>query len=102
SVQRVDHGVIYVLVAGPDTPVFAVLLRGQLRAVLLSLVWGLAGVGIAAKWLLPWPPYWLTVSLYIAIGWIGMLPLWQLVRAVGLQAMLWGLLGGVLYTFGGV
>ena len=100
--QRLDHSAIYVLIAGTYTPVFAVLLRGQLRAVLLSLVWGLAGVGIAAKWLLPWPPYWLTVSLYIAIGWIGMLPLWQLVRAVGVQAMLWGLLGGVLYTFGGV
>jgi hemolysin III len=100
--QRLDHSAIYVLIAGTYTPVFAVLLRGQLRVVLLSLVWGLAGVGIAAKWLLPWPPYWLTVSLYISIGWIGMLPLWQLIRAVGVQAMLWGLLGGVLYTFGGV
>jgi hemolysin III len=100
--QRLDHSAIYVLIAGTYTPVFAVLLRGRLRIVLLSLVWGLAGVGIAAKWLLPWPPYWLTVSLYIAIGWIGMLPLWQLIRAVGVLAMLWGLLGGVLYTFGGV
>ncbi len=100
--RKLDHSAIYVLIAGTYTPVFAVLLSGRLRLVLLALVWGLAGVGIAAKWLLPWPPYGLTVSLYVAIGWIGLVPAWQLVRAVGVPAMLWGLLGGVLYTFGGI
>jgi hemolysin III len=100
--QKLDHSAIYVLIAGTYTPVFGVLLRGRLRIVLLSLVWGLAGAGIAAKWLLPWPPYWLTVTLYILMGWIVMLPLWQLIRAVGASAMLWALLGGLLYTFGGV
>ncbi len=100
--QKLDHSAIYVLIAGTYTPVFAVLLRGRLRVVLLSLVWGMAGVGIAAKWLLPWPPYWLTVSLYILMGWIGLLPIWPLIRAVGVLPMLWGLLGGLLYTFGGV
>jgi hemolysin III len=100
--QRLDHSAIYVLIAGTYTPIFAVLLRGRLRSILLSLVWGLAGVGIAAKWLLPWPPYALTVGLYVAVGWIGILPMWQLIRAVGLYAMLVGMLGGVLYTFGAV
>jgi hemolysin III len=100
--QKLDHSAIYVLIAGTSTPVFAVLLRGRLRIALLSLIWGLAGVGILAKWLLPWPPYWLTVSLYIVMGWIGVLPVWQLVRAVGVRGMLWALLGGILYTFGGV
>jgi hemolysin III len=100
--QKLDHSAIYVLIAGTYTPVFAVLLIGRLRLVLLALLWGLAGVGIAAKWLLPWPPYWLTVSLYIGMGWIGLLPIWQLIRAVGLRAMLVGVMGGLLYTFGGV
>ena len=100
--QKLDHSAIYVLIAGTYTPVFAVLLRGRLRVVSLSLVWGLAGAGIAARWLLPRPPYWLTVSLYIGMGWIGMLSIWQLIRAVGVRAMLVGLLGGLLYTFGGV
>ena len=100
--QKLDHSAIYVLIAGTYTPVFAVLLRGRLRIVLLSLLWGVASVGIAAKWLLPRPPYWLTVSLYIGMGWIGMLSIWQLIRAVGVRAMLWGLLGGLLYTLGGV
>jgi hemolysin III len=100
--RLLDHSAIYVLIAGTYTPVFAVLLRGRLRVVLLSLVWGLAAVGISAKWILPWPRYELTVSLYIAMGWIGLIPIWQLIRAVGIHGMFWGLLGGLLYTFGGV
>src|SRR6516225_9838355 len=100
--RLLDHSAIYVLIAGTYTPVFAVLLRGRLRIILLSLVWGLAAVGIAAKWLLPWPPYELTVALYIAMGWIVLIPIWQLIRAVGVHGMLWALLGGLLYTFGGV
>jgi hemolysin III len=100
--QKLDHSAIYVLIAGTYTPVFAVLLSGRLRLGLLALVWGLAGAGILAKWLLPWPPYGLTVSLYVVMGWIGLLPIVPLIRTVGVQAMVWGLLGGVLYTFGGV
>ena len=100
--RRLDHSAIYVLIAGTSTPVFAILLRGRLRVALLSLVWASATLGIAAKWLLPWPPYWLTVSLYIAMGWIGLLPVWQLIRTVGVHATLWGLLGGLCYTFGAV
>ncbi len=100
--RKLDHSAIYVLIAGTYTPVFAILLRDPLRIVLLSLVWSLALVGIAAKWLLPWPPYALTVSLYIAMGWVGLIPAWQLIRAVGLRGMFWSLLGGIFYTIGGV
>jgi hemolysin III len=100
--RKLDHSAIYVLIAGTYTPICAVLLRRRLSIVLLSLVWGLAGVGILAKWLLPWPPYWLTVALYVIMGWIGLLPIVPLIRAVGVQAMLWGTLGGILYTFGAV
>lgn len=100
--QKLDHSAIYVLIAGTYTPVFAVLLSGRLRLLLLALIWGLAGAGIVAKWLLPWPPYGLTVTLYILMGWIGVLPIAHLTRAIGVRAMIWGLLGGILYTFGGV
>jgi hemolysin III len=100
--QKLDHSAIYVLIAGTYTPIVAVLLSGRLRIALLLLVWGLAVAGILAKWLLPWPSYELTVTLYILMGWTGLLPIVPLVRAVGVQAMLWGLMGGLLYTFGGV
>lgn len=100
--RKLDHSAIYLLIAGTYTPIFAVLLRGRLRLALLSLVWGLAAAGILAKWLLPWPPYQLTVALYIAMGWLVLLPIVPLIRAVGVVAMLWGLVGGLLYTFGAV
>lgn len=100
--RRIDHSAIYVLIAGTYTPVFAILLQGRLRIWLLGLVWGLAAVGIACKWLLPFPPYPVTVGLYIGMGWLGLLPLYQLIKAIGFVGMGWGLLGGILYTLGGL
>jgi hemolysin III len=102
TLRRLDHSAIYLLIAGTYTPIFAVLLRGRLRLALLSLLWALAAAGIACKWLLPWPPHGLTVALYLAVGWVGLLPVYQMTRAVGLRAMAWGLLGGLLYTLGAV
>jgi hemolysin III len=69
---------------------------------LLTLVWVCAVVGIACKWLVPAPVYGVTVGLYVAMGWIGILPVVQLVRAIGYRGMLWAVAGGVLYTAGGV
>ncbi len=100
--RLLDHSAIYLLIAGTYTPTFAVLLGGRLRVVMLALVWGVAVVGIACKWLLAAPPYPVTVGVYIAMGWIGIIPLYHLVRAVGVRAMALGLLGGILYTAGGV
>ena len=54
------------------------------------------------KWLLAAPPYSVNVGIYIALGWIGMIPVYHLIKAVGVRAMAWGLLGGLLYTAGGV
>lgn len=100
--RRLDHSAIYVLIAGTYTPVFVVLLRGRFRAWLLAAVWLLAGMGIACKWLLAAPPYPVTAGLYVALGWLGLVPVRSLVRAVGLRGMAWGLLGGILYTVGAV
>jgi hemolysin III len=98
--RRLDHSAIYGLIAGTYTPVLVVLLRGQMRATMLGLIWALAAVGIALKWALPMMPTPVTVGLYLAMGWLGLLPLPALVRAVGVRAMAWGVFGGVLYTAG--
>jgi hemolysin III len=100
ALRRLDHSAIYLLIAGTYTPIFAVLLRGRLRASLLALVWGLAVLGIACKWLLPWPPFVFAVAVYLGMGWVGLVPVWQMTRAVGVRGMAWGLLGGLLYTAG--
>lgn len=98
--RRLDHSAIYLLIAGTYTPVFTVLLRGRQRAWLLTTVWLLAGAGIAAKWLWPIAPEAVSVGLYLALGWLGVVPLRALLRAVGWGGMAWGLGGGVCYTVG--
>jgi hemolysin III len=98
--RLIDHSAIYILIAGTYTPIFALLLRGRWRVVSLVLVWGLACVGIVCKWALTAPPYPVTVGLYVAIGWVGLVPIVPLFRAVGARAMLVALLGGLFYTIG--
>src|SRR5262249_46044534 len=100
--RLVDYSAIFVLIAGTYTPVIVLMLTGRRRAVMLGLMWGLAALGIAARWLLEAPPYPVTVGLYVALGWIGLPPLFRLVRAVGTRALGWCLLRGVRSTLGGL
>ena len=100
--RRLDHSAIYVLIAGTYTPVCAVLLQGRLRKWLLWGIWSVAATGIACKWMLSEPPHWVTVSLYVAMGWTGVIPVYQVIKAIGVRGMAWSLLGGVLYTLGGI
>jgi hemolysin III len=97
-----DHSAIYLLIAGSYTPFVVVLLRGRGRVILLSAVWGLALLGIASKWLIAMPPYPVTVGIYIAMGWVGVIQLPALIRAMGLRGMGLVLLGGVFYMIGGI
>src|SRR5262245_11054460 len=102
SFRRLDHSAIYVLIAGTYTPIYAVLLRGQARAAMLALMWGLAAAGVVCKWVLPIGAYELSVALYVGMGWAGLFSVVGLVRAAGWKAIAFGTLGGVFYTLGGV
>lgn len=99
---NLDHSAIYLLIAGTHTPVFAVLLRGGLRWRLLAVMWGMAVGGVACEWLLPRPPYWLTVGLFIGMGWTGLSAIVPLLRAVRVRDFLWVFYGGMAYTSGAV
>ena len=100
--RRLDHSAIYLLIAGTYTPVFAVLLTGRPRMILLTVVWSLAAVGVAAKWLLAAPPEGLEVGLYLGLGWLAVVPAPALFRAVGWRGMAWAVGGGLCYTGGAV
>jgi hemolysin III len=100
--QRLDHSTIYGLIAGTYTPAFVVFLRSPLRRSLsLGGMWLLAASGIASKWLLPMPPYGLSICLYLAAGWVGLFPLLEVWRQVGGRAMRWVFWGGLAYSLGG-
>jgi hemolysin III len=101
--QKLDHSAIYLLIAGSYTPAFYFLLPDRpSRRLFLSGIWLLAGAGIACKWTISEVPYWLTVGLYLGMGWMGVLTVTEMLRAVGVRGMAWGLWGGLAYTIGGL
>jgi len=100
--RKVDHMMIFILIAGTYTPVCLITLRGPVGYQLLCLVWGIAAAGILIKFFWITCPKWFSSLLYIAMGWaclsvIG--TLWQLLPHA---AFGWLLAGGVIYTIGGV
>jgi len=68
--RRIDHMMIYILIAGSYTPVCLVLLRGRLGLGLLIAVWALAALGVFQTVVWMRAPQWLATALYIGMGWI--------------------------------
>jgi hemolysin III len=100
--RRLDHTMIFVLIAGTCTPVAVLSLEGVLPIVVLSVLWGgaLAGVLLKLVWL--GAPRWLGATVYLLLGWVAILLLPETVRAAGLAAALLFVAGGALYTAGAV
>jgi hemolysin III len=100
--QKIDMSAIYVLIAGSCTPIAGLLLRGRFRVVLLTGEWLFAALGIASLWLLPKPDHRLLVSVYAAMGWLGMAGLWHYWKATGWWGLFWACAGAFFYTLGAV
>jgi len=100
--QRADHSMIFVLIAGTYTPVALLALHGTLATVVLVIVWGGALGGVILK--LAWidAPKWLIAGVYVALGWVALISLGQLPAAVGVLGLVGLGAGGLLYTAGAV
>jgi hemolysin III len=100
--QRLDHSMIFVLIAGTYTPFALLLLSGTAQIVVLSVVWGGALLGIVLRNAVQRPARWLFVGLYLALGWVALAIFPQIVETGGLHVLLLLLAGGVLYSAGAV
>lgn len=100
--QKLDQSAIFVLIAGTNTPIIATLLTGAWRRRFLWVMWGYAAVGVGCLWLLPKAPHWLTVANYLGMGWLGLVPAAQYIRAIGWRGAMWPLAGAFFYTAGAV
>jgi hemolysin III len=98
--QRVDHSMIYVLIAGTYTPIASIVLAGSLRWATLATAWGITGVGILQKTFLPNVRDWLSIGAQTTLGWLGLLLVVPLAQRLPGPALLLGVLGGLLYTVG--
>jgi hemolysin III len=100
--KKIDHCMIFVLIAGSYTPICLVVLHGRTGLMLLALVWGIAILGIIFKLCWVTCPKWLSSVLYIAMGWVCVLAFTQILNALPSAAFNWLLAGGIIYTVGGV
>ena len=100
--KKIDHMMIFILIAGTYTPICMIALPQPIGICLLSLVWAIAIVGIIVKMFWIMCPKWFSSMLYIGMGWVCVLAFTQLLNSLPTAAFLWLLAGGIIYTFGGV
>ena len=100
--RKMDHMMIFILIAGTYTPVCLLTLPKPSGLMLLAAVWGIALVGIFIKGFWITCPKWFSSVLYIAMGWSCRSVLGQLFSLLPLHAFLWLLAGGLIYTAGGI
>ena len=100
--KKLDHMMIFILIAGTYTPVCLITLKGTVGFLLLAAVWGIALTGILIKAFWIYCPKWFSSILYISMGWICLSVIGKLWSLLPLPAFLWLLSGGVIYTIGGI
>lgn len=100
--KRLDHSMIFVFIAGTYTPFALLAMDPGTGSTVLWVVWigALAGVTLKLAW--PHAPRWLGVPIYIALGWVAVFVLPDLLHHAGVAALVLLLVGGALYTVGAV
>lgn len=99
--QALDHACIYLLIAGSYTPVMLISLRGPWGWTLLCIVWAMALAGVIIKTVLPGrKDHWISTALYIVMGWLAVVAIGPLIRALPPAGVAWLVAGGLSYTFG--
>ena len=98
--RRIDHMMIFVLIAGTYTPVCLVTLAGKWGTILLTAIWGIAIAGVFMKIFWMGAPRWLSTTIYVVMGWLSITAFVPLLKAVGFGGFGMLLGGGIAYTVG--
>ncbi|SCF48400.1 hemolysin III [Micromonospora matsumotoense] len=100
--RRMDHSMIFVFIAGTYTPLCVLLLDRRMATLMLGLVWGGALAGVAVKLIWPHAPRWVSAPLYLALGWVSVAILPQILRQGGVTVLVLLAAGGAIYSVGAV
>lgn len=102
ALRTLDHIAIYFLIAGTYTPIALVTLDNRLGWTLLAVVWLIAAAGIPFKLFFLDAPVWLSTATYLVMGYLAVVAIIPLARAVSWGGVLWLVAGGIAYTIGAV
>ena len=100
--KKIDHMMIPVLIAGTYTPICLITLKNGIGPTLFAIVWIMASASIFIKAFWVTCPKWFSSLIYIAMGWVCILGMSSIVQSLSKPAFVWLLVGGILYTVGGV
>ena len=98
--RRIDHMMIFIMIAATYTPVCLIPLRESIGWELFAGVWGIAAVGLFIKIFWLQAPRWVSVSIYVAMGWLAIFGIIPIVDVLQPGAVFWLVFGGLLYTAG--
>jgi hemolysin III len=100
--RRLDHSMIFVFIAGTYTPFCVLLLPVKLATIILATVWGGAVAGVTLKMVYPHARRWLSAPLYLALGWVALAVLPDILRHGGVTTLVLLAVGGAAYSVGAV
>lgn len=100
--RKLDHSMIYVLIAGTYTPVALISLQGNLRWIVFIGMWSFAIVGVLFKMVWFDAPRWISTIFYVLMGWIAIFLVSPLSKVINIRGLLWLFIGGIFYTVGAV
>jgi hemolysin III len=98
--RRLDHSMIFLLIAGTYTPVGLLVLKGTLATAVLAVVWGGAAAGVVLELAWVGAPRWLGGAVYLALGWVAVVAMPQLFAHLGVAGGLLIVAGGLVYSAG--
>ena len=99
-VRRLDHSMIFVFIGGTYTPFALMLMSKQLSISVLLVIWGLAGVGVVVKLAALKTPHWVSVGLYLTMGWFAIVPALIVAPTVPAQVVIFPAVAGVMCSIG--
>ncbi|WP_222265446.1 PAQR family membrane homeostasis protein TrhA [Modestobacter marinus] len=100
--KRADHSMIFLFIAGTYTPFCLLAVPEPLGWWILGIVWAGALAGVALKMAWPTAPRWVGVPIYLALGWVAVFVLVDILRLVGVTVIVLMTAGGLLYSAGAI
>jgi hemolysin III len=98
--QRLDHAMIFVLIAATFTPIGAIVLDGWLRVVSLTVAWTIAVIGVSHHIFIRNQKFHLSIGLMVTLGWLSLPLMFPLADRGGMALVVLVGLGGIIYTVG--